>query len=152
LALVGDIAQARSLVDAVASTPEAANEDAQRGLKLVAGVVAWRSGGGIDAVPPPKDDKDMTGIFTVGVCNLDAGDPQLAAQKLKQVLDWKYATTSPIYAFAPLYYARALVKLGQIDEGRKAYEKFFDTFRSADAGLPMLVAAKREYGKLKPAS
>jgi len=152
LAIIGDVAQARALVGAVTGMPEAATEDAQRGLKLIAGVIAWRSGGGTGAMPPPRDDNDMGGIFAVGICNLDVGSPEVAAQKFKQVMDWKYSSTSALFSIAPLFYGRALVKLGKTDEGRAAYEKFFENFRTADAGLPVLVAAKREYARLKPPS
>ena len=57
-----------------------------------------------------------------------------------------------LYALSPLYYGRALAKLGKTDESRAAYDRFFETFKNADASLPVLVAAKREYSRLKPAS
>jgi tetratricopeptide (TPR) repeat protein len=152
LASAGDLAQARSLVEDVARAPEAANADVKRGLAVANGILKWRSGGGIDAVPPPQSDTDMTGIFVAGVCNLDAGSPDVAARRFKQILDWKTPSTSALYALAPLYYGRALAKLGKIDEGRAAYDRFFENFKIADAGLPVVTAARREYAKLKPAS
>ena len=51
-------------------------------------------------------------------------------------------------ALAPLFYGRALVKLGRTDEARKGYEQFFDNWKSADPGLPILVSARLEYTKL----
>ena len=152
LASAGDLAQARSLIDEVARSPEAANEDVKRGVARVTGILKWRGGGGIKAVPPPQGDTDMTGLFVAGVCNLDAGSPEVAAERFKQIIDWKTPSTSALYALAPLYYGRALVKLGRIDESRAAYDRFFDSFEKADANLPVLVNAKREYGRLKPAS
>jgi serine/threonine protein kinase/tetratricopeptide (TPR) repeat protein len=152
LAVIGDVAQARTLAAAAAREPDAATEDAQRGLKLVNGIITWRSGGGIDAIPPPKDDDDMGGIFTLAVCNLDSGSPEVAAQKFKQVMDWKRPTTSSLHGVAPLYYGRALAKLGRIDESRQAYDRFFERFKNADASLPVLLAAKQEYRRLKPAT
>ncbi len=152
LASLGDQAQARSLLDEAARAPDAGSDDAKSALALINGILKWRSGGGIDAIPPPKDDKDMSGMFIAGACNLDAGSAEIAAQRFKQIVDWKTPSASPLYALAPLYYGRALVKLGKIDEGRAAYARFFDQFTIADANLPVLVAAKREYAKLKPAS
>jgi hypothetical protein len=51
-------------------------------------------------------------------------------------------------ALAPLFYGRALVKLGRTDEARKGYEQFFDNWKSADPGLPILMSARLEYTKL----
>ena len=50
---------------------------------------------------------------------------------------------------APLFYGRALAKLGRQEEARKAYEQFFDKWKTADARLPIVVAAREEYGKLQ---
>jgi tetratricopeptide (TPR) repeat protein len=152
LAVVGDVAQARAQLDEAAKTPEAASEDAQHGLSLVSAIVKWRSGGGIDGVPAPKDDNDMAGIFTAGVCNLDAGSADVAAQRFKQVIDWKRPSTSSLYAVAPLYYGRALAKLGRTDDSRKAYDAFFANFGKADSSLPIVAAARREYTRLKPST
>src|SRR5438093_2759295 len=88
LGSVGDQAQARSLLDEAGRAPEAASEDVKRGVALVNGILKWRSGGGIDAVPPPKDDNDISGIFIVGICNLDAGSVEVAARRFKQIMDW----------------------------------------------------------------
>jgi tetratricopeptide (TPR) repeat protein len=152
LGITGDFAQARALVEDVARSPEAANEDLQRGVTLVGAMITWRSGGGIDAMPQPKDDTDMAGIFTVAMANLDAGSAEVAAQRFKQVMDWKRSTTSPLYALAPLDYGRALAKLGKIDDSRKAYEQFFEHFKNADGNLPVLAAAKKEFARLKSPS
>jgi len=53
-----------------------------------------------------------------------------------------------LHVEAPLYYGRALAKLGKIDESRKAYERFLESWKNADAGLPLLVAARKEYAAL----
>jgi len=152
LAVVGDIAQARAQLDEAAKTPEASTDDAQHALNQLAGIIKWRSGGGIDGVLPPKDDNDMGRIFTAGACNLDAGSTEVAAQRFKQVVDWKHPNTSSLYAVAPLYYGRALAKLGRTDESRKAYDAFFAGFGKADGSLPIVAAARREYSKLKPST
>jgi tetratricopeptide (TPR) repeat protein len=151
LAAIDDAAQARTLLDEVARSPQASPEDVQRGITVVRGILAWRGGAGVDAVPPPKDDTDMGGIFVVGMCNLDAGSAEVAADRFRQVMDWQRPTISALYAIAPLYYGRALTKLGRIDEARAGYDRFFTAFKNADTSLPILAAARREYGKLKPA-
>jgi hypothetical protein len=55
-------------------------------------------------------------------------------------------------AVAPLYYGRALARVGKIDDSRKAYDQFFAGVAHADASLPILAAAKAEYARLKSPS
>jgi hypothetical protein len=38
--------------------------------------------------------------------------------------------------------------MGNKDESRKAYDRFFEAWKKADADLPILVAAKKEYAAL----
>jgi len=54
----------------------------------------------------------------------------------------------PFYAQAQLGLARAYVMGGDKANAKKAYEAFFTTWKDADADLPMLVAAKKEYAAL----
>ena len=51
----------------------------------------------------------------------------------------------PFYAEAQLGLARAHAMGGDKANAKKAYEAFFTTWKDADADLPMLVAAKKEY-------
>jgi serine/threonine protein kinase len=55
---------------------------------------------------------------------------------------------SPFYAQAQLGLARAYAMGGDKANAKKAYEAFFVTWKDADADLPMLVAAKKEYAAL----
>jgi tetratricopeptide (TPR) repeat protein len=56
--------------------------------------------------------------------------------------------TTIFYAQAQLGLARAYAMSGDKAEAKKAYETFFATWKTADADLPMLQAAKKEYGAL----
>ena len=38
--------------------------------------------------------------------------------------------------------------MGKTAESRKAYEEFFEIFKDADAGLPILATARKEYAAL----
>ena len=51
----------------------------------------------------------------------------------------------PFYAEAQLGLVRAHAMGGDKANAKKAYEAFFTTWKDADADLPMLVAAKKEY-------
>jgi eukaryotic-like serine/threonine-protein kinase len=54
----------------------------------------------------------------------------------------------PFYAQAQLGLARAYAMGGDKADAKKAYEAFFVTWKDADADLPMLVDAKKEYAAL----
>jgi DNA-binding winged helix-turn-helix (wHTH) protein/tetratricopeptide (TPR) repeat protein len=54
----------------------------------------------------------------------------------------------PVYSLAHLKLARVLMKQLQIEEAKGEYEAFFNAWKDADADLPLLVAAKREFATL----
>lgn len=64
-------------------------------------------------------------------------------------MDQTLATFNSLKPIAALNYGRALVKTGKIDEGRQAYDQFFEGWKKADASLPVLVEAREEYARLK---
>jgi eukaryotic-like serine/threonine-protein kinase len=43
---------------------------------------------------------------------------------------------------------RAYAHLGNREEARKSYQKFFDIFKDADPDLPLLLEARDEFAKL----
>jgi tetratricopeptide (TPR) repeat protein len=103
------------------------------------------------ALPPMTDDNDNdNGVrFTSAYVNLALGNEEVAAQQFKQILDRRTPSISTTRALVPLFYGRALAKLGKIDESRKAYEQFFDLWKDADAGLPIVATARKEYAALR---
>ena len=52
-------------------------------------------------------------------------------------------------ALARLGLARAYAVEGDTAKARVAYQDFFALWKDADPGIPILVAAKSEYAKLK---
>ena len=50
------------------------------------------------------------------------------------------ATTAYVYATL----ARVQLRMGQVDEARKSYQRFLDLFKDADPDLPLLVEVKAE--------
>ena len=56
---------------------------------------------------------------------------------------------SPLVPLAQLGVARALARIGNAVESRRAYEMVLKTWEKADADLPVLVAARRELGQLR---
>jgi cytochrome c-type biogenesis protein CcmH/NrfG len=55
----------------------------------------------------------------------------------------------PIGALAHLGLARAYIVQGDTAKARAAYQDFLTLWKDADTDIPVLVAAKAEYAKLK---
>ena len=56
---------------------------------------------------------------------------------------------SPLYPLAHVGLARSAVLTGDTAKARKAYQDFFALWKDADASIPILVEARKEYDKLK---
>jgi eukaryotic-like serine/threonine-protein kinase len=55
----------------------------------------------------------------------------------------------PLGALAQLGIARASLMAGDRAESRSYYQKFLTLWNGADSDIPILIAAKTEYAKLK---
>ena len=151
LAMVRDLADAQKAMDEAKRLPLASSSDAQTGFRLVDAMIKLRRGdrAALDALPPSTDDGGDNGVrFTTAFVNLELGNADVAAQQLKQILDRRAPSFSTTRALAPLLYGRALAKLGKVAESRKAYDEFFAIMKDADAGLPILATARKEYAAL----
>ena len=74
---------------------------------------------------------------------------QEAAREFQKILDHRYwDATSPLYALSYLGLARALALNEDVLRARTAYEDFFAVWKNADADLPILIEARKEYAKL----
>ena len=73
-----------------------------------------------------------------------------SAAEFQKILDHRGEDLlSPLYPLAHLGVARALALSGDTLKSRKAYEDFFAVWKGADADLPILIEAKKEYARLK---
>jgi tetratricopeptide (TPR) repeat protein len=73
-----------------------------------------------------------------------------AAAEFQRIVDhWGWAPRSPLYPRAYLGLAQASTLTGDLARARKAYQDFFALWKDADADLPILIEAKKEYEKLK---
>jgi eukaryotic-like serine/threonine-protein kinase len=59
------------------------------------------------------------------------------------------ANRGPIGALAHLGLARAYASQGDAAKARATYNDFLTLWKDADADIPVLIAAKAEYAKLK---
>ncbi|MGZ5481264.1 MAG: protein kinase domain-containing protein [Pyrinomonadaceae bacterium] len=72
-----------------------------------------------------------------------------AAMEFQKILDHRGSQpTSPIYVVAHLGLARAAALQGDTAKARKAYQDFFALWKDADANVPVLIEARKEYDKL----
>ncbi len=106
-----------------------------------------------DAEPAKPYDANFPASYVQGLAYLqmhDSSQAQTAFEAAIQspgtsLLTWGLPT---FYAPAQLGLARAYAMAGDKASAKKAYEAFFLTWKNADADLPMLVAAKKEYASL----
>jgi serine/threonine protein kinase/tetratricopeptide (TPR) repeat protein len=92
------------------------------------------------------------GTYVQGLAYLQLHDASHALSAFKSAMQSPMggllSPAGPFYAQAQLGLARAYAMSGEKAEAKKAYEAFFVTWKDADADLPMLVAAKKEYAAL----
>jgi len=73
-----------------------------------------------------------------------------AAAEFKKIIDSPATDTfSPAHALAHLCLGRAEAMSGDTAAARKSYQDFFAFWKDADADLPILVQARKEYEALR---
>jgi len=85
-----------------------------------------------------------------GEAYLAAQQGREAAAEFQKIIDQRgIALNSPIGALAHLDLARACVLQSDRVKARAAYQDFLTLWKDADPDVPVLIAAKSEYAKLK---
>jgi tetratricopeptide (TPR) repeat protein len=73
-----------------------------------------------------------------------------AAAEFQKILDHRgIVWNEPVGALAHLQIGRAYAMQGDTAKAQAAYQDFLTLWKDADAGIPILIAAKAEYAKLK---
>jgi hypothetical protein len=73
-----------------------------------------------------------------------------AATEFQSILDHRgQDPLSPLYPLAHLGLARAIALAGNSLASRRAYDDFFTLWKDADASLPLVLDAKREYKRIR---
>ena len=89
-------------------------------------------------------------VYVRGRVYLAAGEgTEAAAEFQKVIVHPGVVGNEPIGALAHLGLARAYAIQGDTAKARAAYQDFLTLWKDADADIPVLVAAKSEYAKLK---
>jgi serine/threonine protein kinase/tetratricopeptide (TPR) repeat protein len=85
-----------------------------------------------------------------GQAYLQANNGARAAEEFERIIKHRgWDVLSPLWPLAHLGLARAAALEGDVAKSRKAYEDFFLLWKDADAELPVLIEAKKEYERLK---
>ncbi|HET8781339.1 MAG TPA: protein kinase, partial [Pyrinomonadaceae bacterium] len=81
---------------------------------------------------------------------LKLGQASQAAAEARKVLDHRgQSPLSTLWPLAHMAFARASALQGDTTQARKSYQDFLTLWKDADADMPILVAAKKEFQKLK---
>jgi eukaryotic-like serine/threonine-protein kinase len=120
--------------------------------KAFVSLASGRAQEAVNAAEPAKAwDTIYPGSYVQGLAYLqmhDAGRALSAFQDATKAPTGSLFGQLPFYAQAQLGLARAYAMSGDKANAKKAYEEFFLTWKNADAELPMLVVAKKEYAAL----
>jgi len=89
-------------------------------------------------------------VYIRGLAFLRMQDGTKAAAEFQKILDHRgAAAVNLLYPLARLNLARAYTLQSDTPKARAAYQDFFALWKDADPDIPVLIAAKAEYAKLK---
>jgi tetratricopeptide (TPR) repeat protein len=89
-------------------------------------------------------------VYVRGEAYLAARQGSEAAAEFQKILDHRgIVVNEPIGALAHLQIGRAYAMQGDSVKAKAAYQDFLTLWKDADADIPVLIAAKSEYAKLK---
>src|ERR1035441_494278 len=120
-------------------------------LQATAAIYRKRAGEAVGLLEPAQvyELRDYIIPFLRGRAYLEAKIPDRAIAEYRAITDNPgIDPISPMYPLAYLGLARAHSLEGKRVESRAAYERFFELWKDADANLPVLREARREYAKL----
>ena len=95
---------------------------------------------------------DFQPQYLRGLCYLRMGRVAEAAAEFQKIIDRRgqgEVLVTTVYPLARLGLARSAALGGDMAEARKSYEHFFELWKDADADLPILIEARKEYAKLR---
>ncbi len=120
--------------------------------KAIVALAAGHAQEAIDDAEPAKPwDAAYPASYIQGLAYLqlhDAAHALSSFQVASQAVGGSLNSALPFCALAQLGIARAYAMGGDKANAKKAYEAFFQTWKNADADLPPLIAAKKEYAAL----
>ena len=88
-------------------------------------------------------------VYMRGEAYLAAREGGQAAGEFQKITDRRSIGLNPVGALAHLGLARAYALQGDTAKAKAAYHDFLTLWKDADPDIPILIAAKAEYAKLK---
>jgi hypothetical protein len=154
LAVCGDVAKAQRLADDMVKMGESGQVWESLQLPLIQACARLAQGKPADAVaalePARAFERASPSVALArGKAYLMSGRPADAAVEFRKVVGLKANLLTSGYNAAQVGLARALAASDDTAGAKKAYEAFFDLWKSADAGIPLLEAARKEYAALR---
>ncbi|MGE5801707.1 MAG: protein kinase domain-containing protein [Gemmatimonadota bacterium] len=157
LALTGSAHQAQQIADSIASAHPQHTVIQSISAPLVRAAIALSEQRPADALyqlqaTTPYDvgfAAVLAPLYLRAQAYLMNGAASLATAEFQRLLDHRGTSPfSPFHAVAPLGLARARVAAGDLAGARRAYERFFESWKDADPDVPVLVHARDEYRRL----
>jgi predicted Zn-dependent protease len=154
LALSGFPAEAQPLLDqTLREFPSTANAVYVPSIRAALDLAAGSAGAAIDRLKPAAPyDTECCGLGTAylrALAYLAAHQSVDAAAEFQKLVDLERNSFAVFVPLARLGLARALAQAGDSAKSRAAYEEFFTAWKEADSDIPILVAARQEYARLK---
>jgi Tfp pilus assembly protein PilF len=157
LALCGETAQAQSLAETSHRRLPLDTLDNTLWQPLLRATIELQRKDGaaraIEILQPARQYEAALGFrlaWLRGRAYLQAGDARLAAAEFERIRAHRgWDVLSLLWPLAHLELARATALSGDAAQSRQQYEAFFALWAEADADVPVLRAARREYEKLK---
>ena len=155
-ALAGDAANAQALVQELEEKYPKDTMVNQVWLPQVKAAIELRKNNSEAALEllEPTRRYETAGAFSPqtlrSMIYLKLGQGTQAADVARKILDHRgQSSLSTLWPLAHLALARAAAVQGDAMQARKSYQDFFALWKDADADLPILIAAKKEFEKLK---
>jgi DNA-binding winged helix-turn-helix (wHTH) protein/Flp pilus assembly protein TadD len=101
----------------------------------------------LQAVSPYERAYPMSNYIR-GLAYLKLKEGAEAAGEFQKILNHRGANWGPLYPLAFVGVARGAVLIGDTASARKGYENFFALWKDADADVPILIQARKEYANL----
>ncbi len=101
---------------------------------------------------PPVNSDPTPLLYQRGLSDLHTLKGAESAAEFQRILDHKGRHWGVFYSLAYLGLARASALTGDTAKARRAYQDFLAVWKHADADIPILIQARKEYAALPPAT
>jgi predicted Zn-dependent protease len=156
LALCGEATQARSLIDELTRLYPEDTIINSIWLPVIHAAMELQRGNAartiehLQAASRYEAAAEFWPQYLRGRAYLKLGRGAEAATEFQKILSSRgQAPLSVLYPLANSGLARAAMLAGDVARSRKAYQDFLALWKDADADLPILIEAKKEYERLK---